>query len=233
MQVIGHISQAGRLAVRLARKAARFAVVVGVAATVAASPARAQDGDAKSGIAKAKAAGISIDPKAEEIMAAAPAGSCLNDPTQAKCDTPERIVADGQARLDGGTSFANVEPATASLTTDVAAAMNTCWVYATSLVKSTGKARAYGKLSCTSVVDVMELYVTLWMLYKSDGALHQVCVGSHPPSEGGGSIYANCGATCRDTAKRYFQNMAEGYADINGEWYAAIAYLDADLYCVV
>lgn len=54
-------------------------------------------------------------------MAAAPLGSCLNDPTQAKCDTPTRIVA----MPDGGTT-----------TAESAALFPFCSVYATSLVKS-------------------------------------------------------------------------------------------------
>jgi hypothetical protein len=213
MRVIGLMPHTGRPR-RSVRKAAWIAaVVVVVAGTVAVSPAHARTDDiAKRGIARAKAAGIRIDPAAEPIMEAAPAGSCLNDPTQGQCDPPERIVAtDSEAN----------------------ALISFCWVYATSLVKSTGNARAYGKFSCTGVADVMELYVTLWMRWK-DGVLHQECVGAHPPAgPGPGSIYANCAAPCRDDATRYFHEEAEGYAEAYGDWYAAYAERNANLPCVV
>src|SRR4051794_15245574 len=69
--------------------------VIGIASALTVPVTAAQQPPPpKRGIAKAEAAGIKLDPQAKPIMAAAPAGSCLNDPTQAKCDTPKAIIAD-------------------------------------------------------------------------------------------------------------------------------------------
>ena len=202
------------------------------------SGARAND-IAKRGIARAKAAAVTIDPKAEPIMAAAPAGSCLNDPTQGTCDTPEAIVADGQLQADGSTGYSDLtEPAKATAASAAAAetaelaALPQCWVKATSLVRSTGWARAYGQNYCTSRVQWQELYVTLWMYWKSDSRWHQLDVGSD--SGGGGqTLSAHAEDVCRDNATRAFLDEAEGYDEMDGTWYAGLNKLYENLACVV
>lgn len=79
----------------------------------------------------------------------------------------------------------------------------------------------------------MELYVTLWIRWK-DGSWHQVNVAMKGPSgPGPGSIYANTYGYCRDTATRYFGDVAEGYAEAEGTWYASVARLYDYPLCVV
>jgi hypothetical protein len=70
----------------------RFIVFAALGAVlVVATPAQAQD--RRAGIEKARAAGIYVDPAVEPMMAAAPLGSCQNDPTLPQCSKAvKRIV---------------------------------------------------------------------------------------------------------------------------------------------
>jgi hypothetical protein len=81
----------------------RTVVAAIFAALLLAAPAQALDNDwqARAGIEKAKAAGIKIDPAAEELMARAPIGTCANDPTLAKCPPAHAVV------FTGSTSYAD------------------------------------------------------------------------------------------------------------------------------
>lgn len=130
------------------------------------------------------------------------------------------------------------EPATVTATsaaaaeTAEAAAFPQCFVKATSLVKSTGWARAYGQNYCTSAVQWQELYVTLWMFWKSDSRWHQIAVGS-ASGTGGKTLNAHAYGYCRDNATRAFLDQAEGYSEMNGTWYAGLNKLYENLSCVV
>jgi hypothetical protein len=63
-----------------------------VVAAVIAAPASSSP-SASSGLARARAAGISVSPQAARIMARAPKGTCMADPAAAKCPKVKRIVA--------------------------------------------------------------------------------------------------------------------------------------------
>jgi hypothetical protein len=66
-------------------------VAMTAAAGVIAAPATSQP--PVGGLARAKAAGISVSPEAARIMARAPNGTCMADPAARKCPRVRRIVA--------------------------------------------------------------------------------------------------------------------------------------------
>src|SRR5215207_5213120 len=69
----------------------RMLLTAATLALVGAHPALA-DSPERQGITNAKAAGMYVDPLIEPYMAAAPIGSCVNDPSQEKCPTTKAIV---------------------------------------------------------------------------------------------------------------------------------------------
>lgn len=184
------------------------------------------------GIARAERAGIKIDPAVREIMANAPLGSCLNDPTQSDCDTPTAIVADGRAFSDGSTGYADMAAPTAVLAQPAeSAGVPQCFVHATNLSKSTGSARAYGQNTCSSAVQEQELYVQLREFQLRDHKWHQMDTGSARKA-GGGSINAHADFRCQSSAIRAWENLASGYSDLNGVWYGGQNKQDENLPCV-
>jgi hypothetical protein len=181
------------------------------------------------GIARAARAGILIDPSAKAIMAAAPVGSCLNDPAQSKCGNVNAVVNDGQLEADGSTGYSSLAtlPATVALYRPVhhratahAAAVDQCHVRATSLVKSTGSARAYGQNTCTDAVTWQQLFVNLREFWKSDSSWHQMDTGASPVKYGGGSVNTNASMPCRSAGVRAWQDQASGYDEMQGVLYA-------------
>jgi hypothetical protein len=82
------------------RRYARFVgLIVGAAIVMApwwvgndAAQAQVQTQDPRAGIERAKAEGMVIDPLVEPLMAEAPLGSCINDPTQAQCPAARAVV---------------------------------------------------------------------------------------------------------------------------------------------
>jgi hypothetical protein len=101
----------------------RTAIAAILAALALAAPAEALDDDwrATAGIAKAKAAGVQIDPAVEEAMARAPVGSCPNDPTQPNCPHATRVLESPTVELaDGALAFAPGPAATATTARDAA-----------------------------------------------------------------------------------------------------------------
>ena len=223
---------------RFTASAAWIAATIGLA-TLGAGPALAHAGNhAQRGIARAEAAGIKIDRAAKRIMAAAPVGSCLNDPTRSKCDRPKAIVGDGR-RVAGVTRYSELGPATAALVRPVGrgsvahtAAVPQCFVKATSLVKSTGSARAYAQNTCTSAVSEQELFVNLNEFWLSDSQWHQMNAGFAGPAGGGRTINAQTSYPCRSSGIRAWADVASGYSDLNGVWYAAQNTRYENLTCV-
>jgi hypothetical protein len=67
-------------------------VAATVAAGVIAGPASSKE-SVGSPLARAQAAGISVSPEAARIMARAPKGTCMADPSAAGCPKVKRIVA--------------------------------------------------------------------------------------------------------------------------------------------
>jgi hypothetical protein len=84
----------GRMAGLAAAVALAFAIVPVAAfgADNGANMNAAATQDPRAGIERAKAAGIFVDPLMEPLMAEAPIGSCINDPTQPKCPRTTAVV---------------------------------------------------------------------------------------------------------------------------------------------
>jgi hypothetical protein len=172
--------------------------------------------------AKARAAGIAVDPGAERLMQEAPTGSCFNDPTQATCPRASRVAAatPGVAQGDGSIGFALVAPAPGpALANAAAAGVPQCFVKSDRPFFAAGLAQGNGAQTCTAAVTRQELYVTLYD-YVSTGRRQ---LDTRASSGGGGT-------TLRGSPKfdcyhpvnaRQYQTLAEGYALLQGVWYAA------------
>jgi hypothetical protein len=208
------------------------ACVTVLAAGVLAVPATARTSGnfATAEIARAQAAGIKIDPAAKAIMAAAPVGSCLSDPTQATCDTPTAIVADGQPLPDGSMGYAESSIAAPTIA-DAAVAFPQCFIRATAPYKSVGFGQGDGANQCTARVEIQELCVTLFMFWISTGRWVQQDTGVAGPTNGGKTIRAHAQIRCRTSETRVWQTQAAGYADIDGVWYAGLQRAYANLRC--
>lgn len=113
---------------RLPLRAGTVCALLTSAVLFAASAASAAGLD---GPAKARAAGIAVDPGAERLMQEAPAGSCFNDPTRATCPPASRVAATSPsvAQGDGSTGYAFAAPAPgAALANAAAAGVPQCFV---------------------------------------------------------------------------------------------------------
>jgi hypothetical protein len=75
----------------------RLRTVTVVAVTVTTAGMLASSAMASDGVSRARAAGIHVSAAAAEMMAAAPAGTCMADPTARKCPKVQRIVARASA----------------------------------------------------------------------------------------------------------------------------------------
>jgi hypothetical protein len=172
------------------------------------------------GIRHAKAAGMSIDPRAERYMADAPAGSCANDPTQRKCGRIHAVV------FDGGPTFARPLGAAATVKTLI----DQCRVNITdqSPYKAAGYAQADGANYCTAAVTWQELYVILRKYYAGKW-WNMASRMKHAP--GGQTIRVHTVYDCTDNPYRAWHARAEGYALLQGVLYLAVENSYHNLYC--
>jgi len=200
----------------------RAVTVCGLMTTAVMLAAPAASAAGLDGPANARAAGIAVDPGAEKLMQEAPAGSCFNDPTQATCPPASRVAVTSPsvAQGDGSTGYAFAAPAPrAALTNAAAAGVPQCFVKSDPPFFAAGLAQGNGAQTCTSAVTRQELYVTLYD-YISTGRRQ---LDTRASSGGGGT-------TLRGSPKfdcdhpvnaRKYQTLAEGYALLQGVWYAA------------
>jgi hypothetical protein len=187
--------------------------------------------DPRAGIEKAKAAGMQIDPAAEELMAQAPPGSCANDPTQETCPPADRFVRVDRVpeRMTSSefAGWANAARAGATKSRVVknprarAAQMpwERCSWYGTDPYKEGGVMKGDAGAQCWGG-DIlrMELYSVLQKQYEGtwygmDTDLDAV--------NGPGTTIANARYTCVNTAYRYWRHQIELYVNHFGTWYAA------------
>lgn len=234
-------SSRGRMALALLAAVTACCSALGLASSE--SRAQGSAAAAEAGVAHARAAGIQIDPGAAEAMEAAPIGSCYNDPTRPGCPPAYRVQAPST-----GSGYGLVESSTTSGTSSpqahttrsasgphahAAQASFACFVRATSLVKSTGNARAYGSNYCTSSqVIEQELFVNLYEHWNSDGQWHLMNTGSAGPGPWNKQLNASTYYFCRDTGNRSWRDLAQGYADVNGVWQGGQNELNKTLPCV-
>lgn len=160
-------------------------------------------------------------------MEKAPIGSCFNDPTQPKCPPAERI-SDSMASTDSGdaTLYAPASPVASAAKSAksrrrraFAAAVPQCAVRATEPFFAAGLAQGFGANQCYSTVTRHELYVTRYD-YISSGrrALDtRTAVGT-----GASTIRGEPKFNCYHAVNsRKYEVLAEGYALLQGVWYAA------------
>jgi hypothetical protein len=147
------------------------------------------------------------------------------------------VVEDGQQLANGATGYSNpTMPATVSMVRPVhrssqAAAINQCWVRATSLVKSTGWARAYGQNTCTSAVTWQQLFVTLREYWTSINQWRDMDTGAAGPTSGGKTIRAHAEMPCKSSAVRAWHDQAVGYDELQGVLYTGTNNLYKNLTC--
>jgi hypothetical protein len=201
----------------------RTAVAAIFAALLLAAPAQALDGDwrARAGIEKAKAAGIKIDPAAEELMARAPSGTCANDPTLPKCPPAHAVVFTGSTSYaDDGTPVA-LSPSTTHRRPPVAhAAIDQCRVRVTdrSPYKAVGMAQMDAQNYCSAAVTTHELYGVLRKYYNGQWyAMASRYKGGGIP---GKTLYVSVRYDCTATPVRAWVARADAYALLRGVWYA-------------
>jgi len=116
------------------------------------------------GVERARAAGVRISPDAAAAMARAPAGTCMNEPTLAKCSGVKEVVAGGFQSVPES-AFNPPEPLARSTPRARAAQSLSCFITARrpEMLNVSGnyRARGQGDSFCTSGVVVQELYVDL------------------------------------------------------------------------
>jgi hypothetical protein len=182
-------------------------VVALVAVFVVVAPAQARHD--RSGIEKARVAGIRIGRGAGHIMARAPRGSCANDPTRFTCPPIRAVrVARTHKRLAR------------------AAQIDQCAVRlgATpeSPYKAAGMAQADGHNQCYASVTWHQLFTSLFKFKTSNEKWTQMAVKSAGPSPGGTTIHASARYDCESGALRAWHPRAEGYAMLEGTLYIAV-----------
>lgn len=219
--MMGRIFAIRRSGAHLARRFTRSLLLAAacVAALVLAVSASAQ-APQPAGVAKAKMAGIIVDPDAEAAMAAAPLGSCYNDPTQRKCPKAARVAAPTAGSAGGDLTYAPLPgPGSAALATTSAAAVDQCYVKADPPYFAAGYAQGNGANTCTNAVSRQELYVTLYD-YISSGRRQLDTRAS--AKNGGGTLTGQPTFNCdHPVSTRQYEVQSEGYALLQGTWYAA------------
>lgn len=199
-----------------ARLVAAAAASAFLAAAAITSGAAAQN--STSGVQRAREAGTVIDPKAVSIMEAAPDGSCLNDPIQAKCKRPKKIVAARTTRMpDGSLGYSLVDPTGKSDKAHVAQ-IPQCFLRIGYPYPSGGWMYADGANQCSAAVSDQELYT---QLYRTTEGVWRLLDSSVAYGAGNRTIRATAAYNCGHPNLRHYRGRANGYADVNGTWYAA------------
>jgi hypothetical protein len=183
-------------------------VAVTVAAGELAPPAMASE-SVSAGVARAMTAGITVSPEAAKMMALAPAGTCMADPTAPRCPKVKRIVA-------------------------AAAAATGCTPQAVRPEKSTNT-EAYGtgySVNCASNIVFNEVTTTL-QLYTDSRTWRQLDVAIRSRS-GRGDVGATARFSCSNTRTPVylFRTKAVSYSRTSGGTaYLRTAYKENLLAC--
>lgn len=151
-------------------------------------------------------------------MAAAPVGSCYNDPTQAKCPPAVRVASPAES-LTAGPYAATAQAASKPDRITAHAAIDQCAVNVNEPYFAAGLAQTDGKNQCYSSVTRHELYVQLYDFISSGQRLLDSRSDSGP---GGTTIRASPKFDCyHPVSSRKYESDAQGYALLQGVWYAA------------
>lgn len=183
------------------------------------------------GVNRAEAAGIEIDAAAKPIMASAPRGTCLNDPTQAKCGHITAVHADAHILSNGWTGYGAIAPATTALSSPaVADSFFQCAVYAQYPVKSTGYARANASNTCTAYVGWQELIENLYQ-WPISGGYWKLLKQAYASGPGGRTLRTHVDRWCWTKEVRAWRNQATGFSHSNGHIYTGVQNKYDNLYC--
>jgi hypothetical protein len=164
------------------------------------------------GVLRAEAAGIKIDLAAKRIMAAAPLGSCLNDPTLRKCARYRPRAIHVYGWRSHGASAASIYDQCQVNTQHLG--------HVTSIGGAYGQAQAEGSNWCSSAVTVQELFVTIESYWLSTSSWHVENTYYSGEKAGGQTIKGWANFNCKSNATRAWENLSQGYADLKGVWYA-------------
>jgi hypothetical protein len=208
-----------RRSLAMLASAAIIATSLTAASAVASAPSStAADPPPAAGVDHAKAAGILIDPGAADAMVAAPVGSCYNDPTQAKCPPANRVASPAES-LTQGPYAAAAQVAAKRDRISAHAAIDQCAINVNAPYFAAGLAQTDGKNQCYSPVTSQELYVYLYDYISTGKRLLDTRSATGP---GGTTIRASPKFDCsHPVSSRKYESHAEGYALLQGVWYAA------------
>jgi hypothetical protein len=193
--------------------------------------------DARAGIARAHLAGINIDPEAEALMAQAPAGTCLNDPTQPKCPVINEVIrAATVERPDGSLAYAlaatPAERSSATVAADgaeaQAAALPQCFVRAGYPYYAAGSAWGDGAHQCTAAVSSQELFVSL---ERTTNGVWRLMDSRYASGPGGITIRRTARYDCGHANERHYRTTSTGYAILQGKLYTAMQRKDDYITC--
>jgi hypothetical protein len=197
--------------------------------------------DKRDGIDRAKKAGIVIDPAAEEDMAAAPVGSCPNDPSQSTCP-PARAVVHVDVDEDGfyvlekpdANTPAKTAAAVAQLkaktskaaTTATALAPPICALRGSIPYAAAGYAQADASHECyTTAITRHELYDSTHKLYN--GYWTQMASGADMAATR--KLYVHPTYKCvKLDVRRYWRHKYIAYTLYNDTWYSTGEQYDSD-----
>jgi hypothetical protein len=192
-------------------------VVLAVIAPAAAAGAASRD--PRAGIQHARNAGISVDPAAEAAMAAAPIGTCANDPTLRRCPAAHAVIA-VRPDANGNYTLAALPSALAdSATRTLLLAPNNCNDNVSSPYKAAGYAQGDARNDCYSTppVERQEIYGQLYKLYK--GVWHQMQADSDGLNSNG-RVDIHPRYKCTATVRRSWNFTVNTYVLWQGTWYA-------------
>jgi len=195
--------------------------------------------DQRAGIEHARAAGIIVDPAAEDAMMRAPVGSCANDPTRTGCP-PAKAYVQVELDVNGGYIVPGGAPASSSDAAAMAASATRataaadvlpCFFRGSAVYKSAGYAQGDAAQDCWDPnTQRSELYGTLYKYYS--GNWYQMVTRS-AAKNGTGSISVHPRWDCVPNSPRRSWNFtANGYAEIGGTWYASPTHSSSEaFYC--
>lgn len=195
----------------------------------------------RAGIERARAAGIFIDPAVEPLMEQAPIGTCPNDPAASGCPAVKKVVLSedfwnvpDDQRIDPPVSATGPVAATASRKVKrlrAHAAGFACYIKVTdaSPYYAAGYAQMNANNYCVAGVVEVDIYMVLKKLYN--GAWVNMIGRWSYPSPPTKYWSGHLTWTCTSRPYRQWQAQAQGFALVNGAWYAGYATRQHALYC--
>ena len=199
----------------------RTVVAALFAALILVAPVQAHD--PRQGIHNARAAGITVDPAAEPLMARAPRGSCANDPTLPHCPFAHAVVFTGSGAYgdDRPSGTGTVSTGTRLTRPPMAqAAIDQCRVRVTerSPYRAVGMAQMDAQNYCSPAVTTHELYGVLRKFHR--GQWYAMASRYRGRGLPGTTIHVSVRYRCTGARLRAWEARADAYALLRGVWYA-------------